>query len=46
MLHKLDNVAADIAAAAVENVFLGVDGEAIFAAALWAWANILVPDTL
>jgi hypothetical protein len=39
VLDQLDDVATNAAATAVENIFLGVDGEAIFAAAPWAWTD-------
>jgi hypothetical protein len=46
VLDELDHVAADTAATTIENVFLGVGGEAIFAAALWTWTNEFVTDAL
>jgi hypothetical protein len=46
MFDQLDNVAADVAAAAVEDLLGDVDGEAIFPAALRTWPGILHADPL
>jgi hypothetical protein len=45
VLDKLDNVATDIAVATVKEVFLGMDGEAIIAAAFRAGANQFIANT-
>src|SRR5262249_28096827 len=36
--HKINNVAADFAAAAIEKLFFDIDGKPIVAAAFRAWA--------
>jgi hypothetical protein len=41
VLDKLDNVAANTAATTIKDLFLDIDGEAIFAAALWTSADAL-----
>jgi hypothetical protein len=44
MFDQLDYIAADAAPTAVENIFLSVGGEAIFAAAPWTWTDIFGAD--
>jgi len=39
VLNQLDDIAADIAATTVEDLFLGVDREPVVATAFRAWAD-------